>query len=82
MRDLHDELLGLALRVAREAGDLVRSRREAGVQVAATKSSATDVVTEADRASEALVLERILSARPDDGVLGEEGTDGEPDREQ
>ena len=70
-----DELLDLALDVAREAGELVRSRREDGVQVAATKSSITDVVTDADRASEALILERVLAARPDDGILGEEGSD-------
>src|SRR3954468_12043558 len=75
MGDLHDELLELALVVAREAGELVRTRREVGGRGAATKSSATDVVTEADRASEALILERILAARPDDGVLGEEGSD-------
>jgi myo-inositol-1(or 4)-monophosphatase len=74
-RDLSDELLDLALAVAREAGELVRTRREVGVRVAATKTSVTDVVTEADRASEALVLERILAVRPDDGVLGEEGSD-------
>jgi len=73
--DLRDALLDLALRVAREAGELVRTRREAGVQVAATKSSITDVVTEADRASEALILDRIMAARPDDGILGEEGSD-------
>ena len=53
----------------------MRARRADGVQVAATKSSITDVVTEADRASEALILERILAARPDDGMLGEEGSD-------
>jgi myo-inositol-1(or 4)-monophosphatase len=72
---LLDELLDLARRTAHEAAGLVRARREDGVEVAATKSSATDVVTEADRASEALVLERILGARPDDGILGEEGAD-------
>jgi myo-inositol-1(or 4)-monophosphatase len=73
--DLADELLVLALDVAREAGELVRTRREDGVRVAATKTSVTDVVTEADRASEALILERVLAARPDDGILGEEGSD-------
>jgi myo-inositol-1(or 4)-monophosphatase len=73
--DLDDELLDLALRIAREAAALVRTHRLDGVRVAATKSSATDVVTDADRASEALILERILAARPDDGLLGEEGTD-------
>jgi myo-inositol-1(or 4)-monophosphatase len=38
-----------------------------------TKSSPTDMVTEVDRASESLIVERILAARPDDGILGEEG---------
>lgn len=69
------ELLDLALQVAREAAELVRRYREDGVEVAATKSSATDVVTEADRASETLIRERILAARPSDGILGEEGSD-------
>ena len=73
MPELDDALLELALAVAREAGELVRTRRQDGVRVAATKSSDTDVVTEADRASEALIQERILAARPDDGILGEEG---------
>ena len=33
------------------------------------------MVTEMDRAAEALIVERLLGARPDDGMLGEEGTD-------
>jgi myo-inositol-1(or 4)-monophosphatase len=70
-----EELLDLALAVAREAAALVRSRREDGVSVAATNSSVTDVVTEADRASEALIRERLLAVRPGDGLLGEEGSD-------
>jgi myo-inositol-1(or 4)-monophosphatase len=70
-----DELLDLALRIAREAAELVRSRRVDGVRVAATKTSITDVVTDADRASEDLIRELILAARPDDAILGEEGSD-------
>ena len=70
-----DELLELARQVAREAAVLVRAAREDGVRVAATKTSITDVVTEADRASETLIMGRILAARPDDGFLGEEGSD-------
>jgi myo-inositol-1(or 4)-monophosphatase len=69
------ELADLALDVAREAAALVRERRRGDVTVAATKSSAVDIVTEADRASEALIRDRLLAARPDDGVLGEEGDD-------
>ena len=68
-------LAELALDVAREAGELIRSSREAGVEIADTKSSATDIVTAADRASEALIKERVLAARPGDGFLGEEGAD-------
>ena len=43
--------------------------------VAATKSSEVDVVTEADRAAEALIRERLVAVRPDDAFLGEEGDD-------
>jgi myo-inositol-1(or 4)-monophosphatase len=66
------ELRRLAVSVAREAGHLLADR--AGqVEVAATKSSATDVVTEMDRRSEELIRSRILAARPSDAILGEEG---------
>jgi myo-inositol-1(or 4)-monophosphatase len=68
-------LAALALEVAREAAALVRQRAAAGVTVAATKSSEVDIVTEADRASEALIRERLAARRPDDGFLGEEGDD-------
>lgn len=70
-----ESLAELALDIAREAGDLVRSARTAGVQIAHTKTSGTDIVTAADRASEELISARILAARPDDGILGEEGSD-------
>jgi myo-inositol-1(or 4)-monophosphatase len=77
-------LRDLAVSVAREAGELLASR--AGrVEVAATKSSPTDVVTEMDRRSEELIRSRILAVRPADVILGEEGgqignTDGAPVR--
>lgn len=47
--------------------------RRGGVERADTKSSATDMVTEFDHASERLIVDRLLAARPYDGVLGEEG---------
>jgi myo-inositol-1(or 4)-monophosphatase len=78
------ELRAVAVGVAREAGDMLADR--AGqVEVAATKSSPTDVVTEMDRRSEELIRARILAARPADAVLGEEGgqtgdADGAPAR--
>ena len=66
------ELRALAVSVAREAGDLLADRADQ-VEVAATKSSPTDVVTEMDRRSEELIRSRILAARPSDAILGEEG---------
>ena len=72
---LADQLAGLALDVARAAGRLIRERRELGVTVAATKSSETDVVTETDREVEELIRSLLAEARPDDGVVGEEGHD-------
>lgn len=68
------ELRDLGLAVAREAGELVVRLRRGGVEVAGTKSSPIDIVTEADRSSERLVHDRILAARPDDGMVGEEGS--------
>ncbi|MCW2691871.1 MAG: suhB [Mycobacterium sp.] len=68
------DLLTLALAVADEAGALAVAARERDLDVD-TKSSATDVVTAADRAVEELITTRLLDARPDDGVLGEEGAD-------
>lgn len=67
------DLLGLARTVGTEAAGLVRTERRKGVDVAATKSSPVDIVTEVDRAAEALIYQRLMSARPDDGFLGEEG---------
>ena len=73
--EILDELHDVALSSAREAAELAFAGRRDGVTVAGTKSSISDVVTEMDRRSEALLVDRILSARPDDGLLGEEGAD-------
>ena len=66
-------LLELARSIALEAGELAARRRREGVEVAATKSTVVDVVTEADREVERLIRGRLADARPDDGILGEEG---------
>jgi myo-inositol-1(or 4)-monophosphatase len=71
---LLDELRGLAVRAALAAGaELLR--RQGHITGLDSKSTATDPVSDADRASEALLTGRILSARPGDGLLGEEGAD-------
>ncbi|WP_295839806.1 inositol monophosphatase family protein [uncultured Microbacterium sp.] len=66
------ELLEIAARIAREAGDLALRRRQEGVTVAATKSAAADIVTAADREVEAFVRAELARERPGDGFFGEE----------
>ena len=66
------DLLDIATKVAVAAGELAARRRAEGVTVAASKSSLEDVVTEADRETEALISTLLAEARPDDGFLGEE----------
>lgn len=69
-----DELLDLAVRLAAEAADLLLDGLSR-TRVITTKSSATDMVTEMDRAAEALIVGGIRAERPHDGVVGEEGSD-------
>ncbi|RBY91181.1 inositol monophosphatase [Blastococcus sp. TF02A-30] len=68
-----DALLALATATAREAAALVRRGRAGAAEQVDVKSSPVDVVTAVDKASERLIVDRLLAARPDDGVLGEEG---------
>jgi myo-inositol-1(or 4)-monophosphatase len=67
------ELASVALAAAEAAAALAAegfglTRRDVG-----TKSSATDMVSEVDRAAEELISDLLEEARPDDGLLGEEG---------
>ncbi|MBC7290971.1 MAG: inositol monophosphatase [Actinotalea sp.] len=66
-------LRDLAERAARAAGALVRQGRPDKVEVASTKSSAVDVVTQMDLAAERELRRLLAQERPHDGVLGEEG---------
>lgn len=77
MTQLLDELLSLATQLASDAAAMLldglgRTRAEIG-----TKSSITDMVTDIDRASEALIVEGIRHARPHDAIVGEEGANVE-----
>lgn len=68
-----DELLALAEQAARTAGALLRERFEAGgIRGIESKSSPTDLVSEADFAAQRAIRELIGSRRPDDGFLAEE----------
>jgi myo-inositol-1(or 4)-monophosphatase len=73
----NSELLDLAKAVATHAGELVVRRRQGHIEVANTKSTINDVVTEVDRESEELIKTLLSDARPGDGFLGEEGGTGE-----
>ena len=71
---LGDELAALALDAARAAAAIhvagfggIRNRVD-------TKSSATDMVSDVDRQAEKAVVDIITGRRPDDAILGEEGT--------
>jgi myo-inositol-1(or 4)-monophosphatase len=69
-----EALLRIAVDAASEAGELLASwRGDVRPEVVDTKSSPTDVVTEMDRRSEAMITDRIRTVRPGDTVLGEEG---------
>ncbi|HEY0249352.1 MAG TPA: inositol monophosphatase family protein [Gryllotalpicola sp.] len=71
------ELLEIARSAAITAGELVRKKRRIGVEVAGLKSSPVDVVTEADKESEALIRSLLAHARPGDGFFGEESGIGD-----
>lgn len=65
--------LALAADLVRSAGTLALEMRAAGLE-GTRKTSVSDVVTAADHAAEDLVGSRLRAERPDDGLVGEEGT--------
>lgn len=65
--------------IALEAGALLRDYYSRGVTT--EYKSDVDLVTEADRASEKLIVERLHALFPEHGVYGEEGTRSNIDRE-
>ena len=65
-------MLALALRLAREAGAIQKSRYETAFTIG-TKSRPVDLVTEVDHACEAHLVVALLRERPNDAVLAEEG---------
>jgi myo-inositol-1(or 4)-monophosphatase len=68
------ELREIAVDAARAAGELLRERFVAGGERAVgSKSSPTDVVSEADYAAERAIRELLAARRPGDAILGEEG---------
>jgi myo-inositol-1(or 4)-monophosphatase len=71
------DLAAVALEAAYAAARILADggAQAAAQQSAETKSSATDMVSDADHAAEAAVAAVLSDRRPDDAVLGEEGTE-------
>ena len=75
-----EALLVLAITMATEAGQILLQMsslsedRATLRERASTKSSRTDLATEADQQSEALIAAMLRRHRPDDGLLAEEGS--------
>ena len=73
------ELEALAVELAEGAASLVARLRAGHVReddlAVSTKSTATDLVTDVDQATERWLIEQLHTRRPDDAVLGEEGGD-------
>ena len=68
-----DEVLALAVRLGREAGELQRERYESELHIE-TKSAPVDLVTEVDHACEKLIVDALGRERPGDAILAEEGS--------
>ncbi len=64
------DVLEIAVSLAQEAGGLLRERLDAPRDI--QEKHARDLVTDADRASEALIVGRLHELRPQSSILGEE----------
>lgn len=69
--DLNLELVSLAEEVARAAGVLLMQRPDSFTFT--EKSSAVDFATQMDQQAESLIVKSLLAARPEDGIIAEEG---------
>jgi myo-inositol-1(or 4)-monophosphatase len=72
--------LELAERAARAAGEVLMSYFGRAAEGLASKTSPTDPVSDADREAERVIRELLTSERPDDGLVGEEGSRVEGER--
>ena len=70
----HPDYISTASDIARRAGALLLEYSARGVKTEYKGSGTVDVVTEADRASEKLIVESLRAAFPNHGIVGEEGS--------
>lgn len=68
-----EALLELARRAAHGAGAVLVERFHGPLSGVESKSTRTDLVSDADRAAEQVILEMLAAARPDDAIMAEEG---------
>jgi myo-inositol-1(or 4)-monophosphatase len=66
--------LELAQRAAHAAGEVLLSYYGRAPEGLESKTSATDPVSDADREAERVIRELLEAERPDDGLMGEEGS--------
>ncbi len=69
---MYAELLELARKVGLDAGALLMERPPA-FEIE-SKSTAIDIATQMDKKAEKFIMESLLATRPDDGIIGEEGS--------
>jgi myo-inositol-1(or 4)-monophosphatase len=67
------ELAEVALEAASGAAEVLLRYSTVPLEAVRTKSSPTDLVSEADRESEAYIVAELRRRRPDDSLIGEEG---------
>jgi myo-inositol-1(or 4)-monophosphatase len=70
---MHEDLLELAKKVGAEAAALLMDRPPA-FEIE-EKSTAIDIATQMDKKAETFIVQSLLVARPDDGIIGEEGAE-------
>ena len=70
---MHAPQVNIALRAARQAGNLIRRAAENNDPLTVDQKGMFDFVTQVDRAAEARIIEVIRKAYPQHGILAEEG---------
>ena len=74
MNGRHPDYISTASQIARYAGTLLMEHFARGVKTEYKGTGTVDIVTEADRASEKLIVESLMEAFPSHGIVGEEGS--------
>ena len=69
---MHAPQVNIALRAARQAGNLIRRAAENNDPLSVDRKAANDFVTQVDRAAEARIIDAIRKAYPEHGILAEE----------